>query len=123
MGVIISRYMDARYSEGALVRFIIESLQFMRLVYTSDSTFPDITPWNVITFSHEDNRAIGVLLSTFRCWPACRAHVDADVQHAHTLAHDELHSCGSCVPVHASRVCCAENDLLYVGDVMRVECI
>lgn len=50
MGIVVSRYLDPASSEGALVRFIIDSVHLMRTLLTADVYFPDLTPWNVIDF-------------------------------------------------------------------------
>lgn len=54
MGIIVSRYMDPSSSEGALVKFIIDSLHLVRTVCTADTYFPELTPWNVIDFRGDD---------------------------------------------------------------------
>lgn len=53
MGIVVSRYLDPASSEGALVCFIIDSLQLMHTLLTTESYFPELTPWNVIDFSSE----------------------------------------------------------------------
>lgn len=55
MGVIISRYMDASCNEGAIVKFIIDSIRLVKTVCTSDTYFTDLTPWNVINFGDDDS--------------------------------------------------------------------
>lgn len=50
MGIIVSRYLDPSSSEGALVKFIIESLQLVRTLLTAETYFAELTPWNVIDF-------------------------------------------------------------------------
>ncbi|PXF42109.1 hypothetical protein BWQ96_08141 [Gracilariopsis chorda] len=54
MGVIISRYMDPSCNEGAIVKFIIDSIRLVKTVCTSDTYFTDLTPWNVINFNDDD---------------------------------------------------------------------
>lgn len=54
MGVIVSRYLDERSSEGALVRFAIDSLNLVRTICTTDFQYHELTPWNVIDFNSHD---------------------------------------------------------------------
>lgn len=54
MGIIISRYMDPCSSEGALVKFIFDSVTLVRTVCTADTYFTELTPWNVIDFRTDD---------------------------------------------------------------------
>lgn len=66
MGMILSRYMDPRSSEGALIRFALDSASLVHTVCTADSHFPDLTPWNVIDFATDD---LLLSLSAIPCWP------------------------------------------------------
>lgn len=54
MGVIVSRYLDERSSEGALVRFAIDSVNLVYTICTTDAQYPELTPWNVIDFNTHD---------------------------------------------------------------------
>lgn len=54
MGIIISRYMDPTSSEGAIIKFIIESYQLVHTICTSETYFPELTPWNVIDFQTDE---------------------------------------------------------------------
>lgn len=56
MGLAISRYMDPASSEGALLKFIIESAHLVRVISTAGEDFSELTPWNVIDFRSETER-------------------------------------------------------------------
>lgn len=51
MGVIFSRYLDENSSEGAILRFALDSLNLVHTMCTTDSNYTEITPWNVIDFN------------------------------------------------------------------------
>lgn len=57
MGIMISRYVEPGSNEGAIMKFIIDSMRLVKAMCTSDSYFPDLTPWNVIRFGEENESA------------------------------------------------------------------
>ena len=46
--------MDPTSSEGAIIKFIVESFQLVYTVCTSETYFPELTPWNVIDFQTDE---------------------------------------------------------------------